>query len=330
MARVGFIGAGMVAAWHIGCMTKLVPEADIVGLTDIDQHRADRLAQQFDIKTFPRNEDLFNADVDAVFVCTYPKAHRACVLAALEAGKHVFCEKPLAPTYAEGLEIARAAERSGKKFMLGYVFHFSESARRIKSLIDESTLGQLALVWSHRLAPFVPSRGSWYADPVGGGILDFCTHDLELLSWWAGRPLSVTATALAAQPGLGCMDTTAVTMRFETPIGTVMSSWAAQFVSMNMGATGTKGTAMLVQDGAGFALSSVTKLEGHEETRGPREELETVMAAEQRYFINNLERDETISPGTSEGLLALEVHEAVETSWKTGQPVSLGRGREDR
>jgi len=330
MARVGFIGAGMVAAWHIGTMKKLVPEADIVGVTDIDQKRADRLAEQFDIRAFAHNHDLFNADVDTVFVCTYPKAHKPCVLAALEAGKHVFCEKPLAPTYDDGVEIARAVENSGRKFMLGYVFHFSQSARRIKRLIDQGEFGQLALVWSHRLAPFVPPPGSWYTDPVGGGILDFCTHDLELLSWWVGRPLSVTATALAAEPGLGCMDTTAVTMRFKTAIGAVMSSWAAQFVSMNMGVTGTRGTAVLAQDGPGFALSSITKLEGREEIRGPREELETVMAAEQRHFIENLQGHEVISPGASEGLLALELHEAVETSWETRQPVSLEHGREDR
>ena len=98
---------------------------------------------------------------------------------------------------------------------------------------------------------------------------------------------------------------------------------AAQVLTMNIGVTGPKGTAMLVQEGSGFAVSLMANIEGREEERGPGEELATVMAAEQRHFLSNLESDEPISPGIREGLLAIEIHQAIERSWQTGERVSL-------
>jgi UDP-N-acetylglucosamine 3-dehydrogenase len=322
LVKVGFIGAGGITKAHISCMKQGVPDAQIVGVSDIDPKRAAEVAQQFGIKSFPNNAALLESGINAVFVCTYPRAHKECVVQAIEAGKHVFCEKPLAPTYKAGLEIAQAVEHSDRQFMIGYLFHFSRSAGRIKSLLDGGDLGELAIAWSQRFGYFRPLAGTWHADPVGGGILDLCTHDIEFLSWLGGRPLAVTATGVTAHSGLECMDTVSITMKFRQGIGTVLSSWASPLALMNIGVAGTKGTVVLRQDG-----SLRVKIEGNEESCEPGEGPEAPMIGEQRHFIQTLQNGGTVSPGIREALLALEIQDAAEKSWNTGRSVSLRSSR---
>ena len=319
--KIGFIGAGVIAKAHIGCMQRSVPEAEIVGVSDIDGQRAAQVADEFGITAFENNAALLEAGVDAVFVCTYPKAHKLCVIEALDAGKHVFCEKPLAPTYEEGREIARAVRRTDRKFMVGYLFHFSSAARRIKVLLDSGDLGDLALAWSVRCSYFLPPADTWLADPVGGGILDVCTHDIEFLSWLGGRPVSVTASGLTAHAALKCVDTTSVTMRFKKGIGSVLASWASPLTVVHVGVAGTRGTGTLVQDGARFRLT--LKLHGQAETSEAGGDLAGVMVAEQQHFIDAIRNDRPVAVGLPEALLALQIHEAIQTSWTTGQPVPV-------
>ncbi len=321
LVKVGFIGAGVIAKAHIACMKAAVPEAEIVGVSDIDCERAASVGEEFGISSFATNKALFEAGTDAVFVCTYPKAHKECVLEALDADNHVFCEKPLAPTLPEGLEIAQAVRKSNKKFMIGYLFHFSTAVKRIRSLLDSGDLGELALAWSLRYAYFVPPASSWLADPVGGGILDVCTHDIEFLSWLGGKPRAVVASGLTAHPGLQCLDTASITMTFEQGIGTVVASWASPLNVMHIGVAGNKGAAAIIQEDGKFTLA--IKLRDRDQINEAGEDLSGVVAAEQRHFIDAVYKDDPVAVGIDDALRALEIHQAVETSWKTGQSVTL-------
>jgi predicted dehydrogenase len=314
--KVGILGAGNIARAHAACMKQACPDVELAGASDIVPSRAKVFGHEFGIRSFESNAALLDTDVDAVFVCSNPAAHKACVLESLSAGKHVFCEKPLALTLDEGLEIARAVEASGRLFMLGYLFHHSRVANRIKSLVDSGGLGAVSAAWSQRFGYFAPPPGSWYADPAEGGILDLCTHDIEFLCWWCGRPRSVSATAVTVHPSITCVDTVNIAMEFAQGMGTVLSSWASPRSVTNIGVSGTKGTAVFTIEGesASVAVTFNGKAEAVEEQENPAD----AMAAEQRAFFDAIRTGHAPSPGIAEGLVAIEVHEAAQRSWTTG------------
>lgn len=320
--KIGFVGAGGIAQVHAACLRQGVPEVELVGVADIFPGRAEAFVREFGGRAFTRGADLLDLDLDAVFVLTNPRAHGPCVVEALAAGKHVFCEKPLTATYEEGLELARAVEASDRVFMLGYVFHYSRSAQRIKALLDAGDLGELAVAWSQRFAYHRPAPDHWHSDPVEGSILDLCTHDIEFLCWWGGRPEAVQATAATGHPGGGFADTVSINLTFKRGMGTVLSSWASLEPVMNIGVSGTRGSAVLsAREGGAIALR--VALEGKEAYEEAPEDQMGVMVAEQRAFLEAVQAGRKASPGVAEGLLALQVQEAAQRSWRDGGRVRL-------
>ena len=115
--RVGIIGTGGIANAHMRAYQQ-IPEVEIVGGADIVPGKAREFLDRYeltDAKDFTSAEELLKMDLDAVSVCTYNSTHAECTVAALEAGVHVLCEKPMSIILDEGVAMCRAEKKSGKK-----------------------------------------------------------------------------------------------------------------------------------------------------------------------------------------------------------------------
>lgn len=134
-------------------------------------------------------------DIDVVVVCTPDQLHEEMTISALEHGKHVLCEKPMALTREACAHMIAAAEATGKKLMVGQVCRYAPAFAKAKELIDAGEIGELYYVESEYAHDYLKVRGAndWRVDPMRYGLLGGGCHAMDLLSWIAGRPNEVFA-----------------------------------------------------------------------------------------------------------------------------------------
>jgi predicted dehydrogenase len=202
--RVGIIGLGFMGRMHISAYGK-VPNARIVSIADQDAKRAggdfsgawgniagaaERLDMTGIAGTTDPNALIGNPDVDLVDICLPTPAHEPLVLAALEAGKHVLCEKPLALDSASGRRIADAAARARGTFMPAMCLRFWPQWAWLKDAIADRRYGDVRGATFRRVASMPPG---WFSNGAmsGGGILDLHVHDTDFVYYAFGKPDAV-------------------------------------------------------------------------------------------------------------------------------------------
>jgi predicted dehydrogenase len=159
------------------------PELRLTGLCERDDARIEEFRRRHPGVAYERDLDTALADprVEAVAIATPPRTHYALVRRALEAGKHVLVEKPLARTTAEAAELIALADVLGQVLMPGHTFLYSPSVNKVRSLIEQDVVGEIYFVTSSRM-----NLGLYQQDGV---VLDLAPHDLSILLHWLGRPL---------------------------------------------------------------------------------------------------------------------------------------------
>jgi predicted dehydrogenase len=199
--RVGLVGAGGIGRnQHLPGWAK-VPFAEVLGLADVSPEALSRAAQIAPgAHTYHDWHELVaRDDIDAIDVCTPNRTHSAIVLAALEAGKHVLCEKPLATSAEEVRAMRDAAARAGRLLMAAQHFRFDPAARQLKALIDAGLLGSVYYTraqWLRRR--LLPPRTTFIERRLSGGgpVFDIGVHVLDLAYWFLGAPEPVSVSAL--------------------------------------------------------------------------------------------------------------------------------------
>jgi len=198
------------------------PEFDLLGLCELDGSRIEDFCRRHPGAGFERDLDVALADpeVEAVAIATPPHTHHKLVGRALEAGKHVLVEKPLACTANEAAELIGLAEDLGQVLMPGHTFLYSPSVNKVKALIEQDVLGEIYFVTSSRM-----NLGIYQQDGV---VLDLAPHDLSILLYWLGEPLvEATATGRSVFQD-GVHETAFLTLRFEGGAqANVQLSWLA-------------------------------------------------------------------------------------------------------
>ena len=202
--KVGVIGIGGIArthmpGWAASEHAEVVAGSDINGKALADwgqQHGATKLS------TDPA--DLFrDPDIDIIDICTPNMYHAPLAIAALEAGKHVICEKPLAPTPGEIKQMIAARDRAGKLLMTAQHFRFKGNSQAMKREIETGTLGDVyhARSWMMRRNGFIPSPTFYMKKHSGGGpCIDIGVHVLDLTLWLMGNPQPAVVTGVAKAP----------------------------------------------------------------------------------------------------------------------------------
>jgi predicted dehydrogenase len=210
LLKVGVIGVGGIAGTHFPGWRES-PRAEVVAMADVVPEVLHRVADAQGVpRRYEKPEELIaDPELDIVDICTPNMYHAPLAIAALEAGKHVLCEKPLAPTPEEIRQMIRARDRSGRLLMTAQHFRFQGSAKALKAEIDTGVLGEIyhARCWMLRraLAPVRP--GFIMKQHSGGGpCIDIGVHILDLTLWMMGHPKpvavsGVTQDRLARRPG---------------------------------------------------------------------------------------------------------------------------------
>ena len=201
--RIGIIGTGGIAnGKHMPSLSKL-PHVEMVAFCDIIEERARKAASQYgtaDAKVYTDYRKLLeDPTIDVVHVCTPNDSHAEISIAAMESGKHVMCEKPMAKTAAEARAMVEAARRTGKKLTIGYNNRYRPDSLYLKQVCERGELGEIyfakALAVRRRA---VPTWGVFLdEDKQGGGpLIDIGTHALDLTLWMMDnyKPVSVTGT----------------------------------------------------------------------------------------------------------------------------------------
>jgi len=215
--RVGIIGTG-IGAEHIRALQH-APGAVIAAVCSAQRERAEAIARQFDVPHATTDyRDLLGPDVDAVVITTPPALHWQMALDAIAAGKHVFCEKPLAATLAEAVEMRDAAEAAGVVHMINHQTRFGATYAEMQRRIAAGYLGAPTFADARiNLNPADYLRGSlwstskagWFTDAAqGGGVIAGSAgpHLFDLLRWVWGEVDAVTCTASVTVPTITLAD----------------------------------------------------------------------------------------------------------------------------
>jgi predicted dehydrogenase len=226
--RVGLVGAGLIAGVHAHAY-RACPGVRVAAVVDPVRAKAERLASHYGAVAVGTVDELLELPVEVVDVCTPPLHHADAVVAALAAGRHVLCEKPLARTLEDGRRIVAAADAAPGLFMVGHVSRFQPDHRGAKALVDAGRIGEVRMV-THTTTSAAPSwsEGGWVADPAqsGGPLVDQAVHSFDFARWVLGSP-AVRVRSMAADSTAGPGTYTLSTVRYANgAIAHVEAGWA--------------------------------------------------------------------------------------------------------
>ncbi|MCP3764803.1 Gfo/Idh/MocA family oxidoreductase [Domibacillus sp. A3M-37] len=202
--KIGIIGCGGIANQkHMPALAKLSDLAEMTAFCDVVEERAQLAAQEFGAENAAVYTDyqelLLDESIDVVHVLTPNLQHSFITVAALEAGKHVMCEKPMAINSKEAKEMLEAADRTGKKLTIGYQNRFREDSQVLYQASKEGEFGDIYMAKAHAIRRrAVPTWGVFLdVEQQGGGpLIDIGTHALDLTLWCMDNytPKSVTGS----------------------------------------------------------------------------------------------------------------------------------------
>ncbi|TYR73271.1 Gfo/Idh/MocA family oxidoreductase [Rossellomorea vietnamensis] len=196
--RMGMIGVGGIAqSRHIPAYQKLQDIVTVEAVSDINTQRAEEAAEQFGIPQVFSDYHYMFPHIDAVTICTPNKFHAEISIAALNAGVHVFCEKPMAMTPEECQAMIDAAEKSGKVLSIAYHYRFMKESQAAKRLIDQNEIGEPIVARARAIRRRkVPGWGVFTNKELqgGGSLIDYGCHFLDLSLWLLGNPTPVEVT----------------------------------------------------------------------------------------------------------------------------------------
>ena len=199
--KVAVIGVGGIARVHMPGW-EASEHAEVIAGSDINEGILETWGETHGIKRLVTDPtDLFSdPDIDIIDICTPNNYHAPLSIAALDAGKHVICEKPLAPSPAAIREMITARDRSGKMLMTAQHFRFGGASKAMKAEIDTGVLGDIyhARSWMLRRAA-APTRPGFIMKEhsSGGPCIDIGVHILDLTLWFMGNPKPVAVSGVA-------------------------------------------------------------------------------------------------------------------------------------
>ncbi len=253
--NIGIIGAGRIGKVHMASITYNVPTARVLGITDVFKDGLQELADKYGIPKIYNDykEMLADDEIDAVLVCSSTDTHADISIEAAEAGKHVFCEKPVDLTPEKVKAVIAAVEKAGVKLQVGFNRRFDHNFAHVRSLINDGKVGNLELIKITSRDPEPPSAE--YAAVSGGMFLDMTIHDFDMARFLAGSDVTevyVNATCLV-DPAIGeagDVDTAIINLKFANgALGVIDNSRRAAYgYDQRIEVFGSLGAAMAAND----------------------------------------------------------------------------------
>ena len=188
--KIGSVGLGRLGYEHACNIANLIPGAELAALCDVDEKRVKEVAAELGVPyTYTDVAEMVkNPELDAIVIVSPSMYHADHIKLALDAGKHVFCDKPLDTTIEKCKQAEKAVEaHPDKVFMLGFMRRFDDSYAEAKQRIENGDIGKVVLVRSYTQDPRTTIEGTLkFAPHSGGQFLDMCVHDIDLIRWFTG------------------------------------------------------------------------------------------------------------------------------------------------
>jgi predicted dehydrogenase len=331
--RIGLVGVGVAAQIsHIPALKKN-EDVELVWLCDRDPEKAERVAQKFDVPNFTgRFDDLLgDDDLDAIDVCTPNFLHAPMSVAALEAGKHVLCERPLARSGAEAALMAKAAKKADRTLACAVQHRFRADSQLLRKFVDKGDLGELF----YAKAGWLRQRTDWDSDEWrrtkresgGGVVLDLGFQMIDLALWVMGGPKVDSVTASVHRPGKNEVEDSATAfLRLESGATLTMElTWGLlmekDFAYLNL--FGSGGAALLnpfrVHKGMHGTLVNVTPT-----LETSRNQYKQSIEAQTTHFVDALRKGQRPIGNADEILPVMELMDAIYRSAEQGREVKVG------
>ncbi len=329
--RVGLVGLGAAAqVSHIPALKKIA-DLELAALCDRDPEKGARVAQKFQVpRSYNRFEELLSDDVDVVDICTPNYLHAPMAVSALEAGKHVFCERPLARSAEEAAGMVKAAKKHDRLLMCSVQHRFRPDAQLLRKFLEKGELGEIFFT----KAGWLRQRTQWDSDEWrrqkresgGGVVLDLGFQMLDLALWIMGGPKVESVTASLHRTRKGEVEDNAIaffrlatgaTLTLEVTWGLLMEK---DFAYVNL--FGSGGAALLnplrMHKGMHGTLVNVTP-----QVDTPRNQYKQSMEAQLEHFADALRKGTRPMGAAEEILPVMELLDAVYRSAEQGKEVRL-------
>ncbi len=233
--NVGLIGAGRIGRLHAEHLAFRIPEANLLTVSDIVLEAAQKCAAEFGIPTATQDHRAIieNPDIEAVVICSSTDTHALMIEEAAGAGKHIFCEKPIAHDLGEIDRALAAVEKAGVKLQIGFNRRFDPNFRRVRELVAAGKIGQPHILRITSRDPAPPPIE--YIQVSGGIFLDMTIHDFDMARYLIGSEVEeiYAAGGVMVDPAIGeagDIDTAVITLRFKNGvIGTIDNSRQAAY-----------------------------------------------------------------------------------------------------
>ncbi|MCQ2737558.1 MAG: Gfo/Idh/MocA family oxidoreductase [archaeon] len=310
--NVGVIGVGAMGYNHARVYSKL-ENANLVAVADVVESTVNKVAKKYNTKGYCEIEELLkDPEIEAVSVCVPTTFHHDVVMQAIDHGKHVLVEKPIAFTAEEAEEMIQAAKEKGVKLATGHVERFNPAVQKAKELIDNDVIGDLVTISAKRVGPFPPR-----IKDVGVAI-DLAIHDLDVMNFLIDKKVEqVYATMSSILEKCEFEDHAEIMVNFEEDItGLLEVNWLTPYKRRQIEITGTAGIISVdyitqsIDVNGKFAQDVSIK---HEEP----------LIKELSSFLNAVVEDTEPEITGEDGLNALKMVLAANKSSKEHIPISL-------
>jgi predicted dehydrogenase len=249
--RVAVVGCGGIGTVHLERWAQ-VSGVSLAAVCDADAGAAARAADTYGAASFADWRDAVASDVDIVDVCTPPNRHAEVALGALDASKHVLCEKPLARTAAEARTIVDRAAARDRLLMTAFCHRFHPPILLAKELIDGGDLGRIVMFRNRFSGHFAGVEDRWFSNPEvagGGALLDTAIHSIDLFRFLVGEVANADGRIATFNDRLSVEDSAVVVLAAESgAIGVVEASWATPGGRNVVEIYGTAGTCFVDYD----------------------------------------------------------------------------------
>lgn len=324
--RVGLIGCGIISAAHRRGWATVADRAAIVACCDTDLDRAAATAAPLGARPTDDYRDvLADPGIDAVDLCLPHHLHDRVAVAALDAGKHVLCEKPMATTLAGCDAMAAAAERAGRVLMIAESARFQPGLSEARALLDSGAIGEVIALHAtsawYQGGPYLDT--AWRFDPAqmgGGALIDGGIHAVDVVVALLGRPTRVSCLTRRVREIFPAEDTALLAIEFaDGALADLTVHWSARHTPHVLAQiSGTEGT--LFWTHAGLQVVGERVEGGRREVPiEPADSFVTMVA----HFVDCVETGARPRMGPMEGRLDVALVLAAYESARTGQVVAV-------
>ncbi|MCL2864078.1 MAG: inositol 2-dehydrogenase [Lachnospiraceae bacterium] len=330
--RIGLIGAGRIGQLHGNNLVCSVPEAKLSAVAEINLNDSViAWAKGLGIEKISENPgDVINDEnIDAVFICSSTDSHAELIIQSAQAGKHIFCEKPIHTEVKEIKKALEEVEKAGVKLQIGFVRRFDHNHKKVRDTVASGQLGRPHIVKvTSRDPEMQPLK---YILTSGGIFMDMTIHDFDMVCYLTGSEVTeVTAYgSIMITPEIeqcGDVDTAIVMMKFKNgALGVIDNSRAARYgYDQRTEVHCDKGCVQVANDLKDTSMiSTVDGVICEKPTWFFLERYNGAFIAESKAFVAAVLEDKEIFVGGADGLISVYIAMAAEISLKENRSVRL-------